>query len=150
LGVFAVTGPLTARYIREILGATLGDAGAAGLPIPEPTYVDAYLQWTKNLGDLVLFLVVVLLAGVVAGECRAGTAVLVLTKPLPRAAFVLTKAATHAVVLAVAVAVGTALTWVVTRLLFPAAPVGRWPRRSRPGWPSAACTWPSWSSPPPA
>lgn len=124
LGVFALTGPVTARYMREILAATLGEAGTAGLPIPEPTYVDSYLQWTKNLGDLVLFVVIVLLAGVVAGECRQGTAVLVLTKPLPRAAFVLTKAGTHLVLLVAAVVAGTAVTWVGTRLLFPVAPVG--------------------------
>lgn len=123
LAMFAITGPVTARYVREILGAALGDqASGFPIPIPEPTYVDAYLQWTKNLGDLVLFLVIVLLAGVVCGECRQGTAVLVLTKPLRRRTFLLAKAAAHIGVLTVAVAAGTALTWAVTRLLFPVAP----------------------------
>ena len=126
LAMFALTGPLTARYVREILGAAMGDQ-TAGIPlpaIPDPTYVDAYLQWTKNLGDLTLFLVIVLLAGVVCGECRQGTAVLVLTKTLPRRSFVLAKAAAHMGMLAVAVSVGTVVTWGVTRLLFPVAPPG--------------------------
>lgn len=123
LTMFALTGPITARYVREILRAALGDQ-ASGFPIPQPTYVDAYLQWTKNLGDLVLFLVIVLLAGVVCGECRQGTAVLVLTKPLGRRSFLLAKAMVHTGVLAVAVAAGTAMTWAVTRLLFPVAPAG--------------------------
>lgn len=126
LGVFALTGPITARYLREILGAALGDQGG-GLPLPpmpDPTYVDAYLQWTKNLGDLVLILVVVLFAGVICGECRQGTAVLMLTKPLRRSTFVLAKAVTAMAVVAGSVAAATALTWLVTRLLFPVAPVG--------------------------
>ncbi len=121
IGLFALTGPILARYTREILQASLGDQ-AGMFPIPDPTYVDAYLQWTKNLGDLVLFAVVILFGGTIAAECRSGTAALVVVKPPSRTAFVLAKFLAHLVCLAVVVAVGTAVTWAVTALLFPGAP----------------------------
>lgn len=124
LALFAVTGPITARYMAQILGAALGSSAANALPIPEATYVDAYQQWTKNLGDAVSMLLIIATAGVVAGECRSGTAVLMLTKPLSRRAFVLTKLAVSWALLAAGVLTGTALTWGVARLFFPGAPPG--------------------------
>lgn len=122
LAMFALSGPPLALYAREILQSALG-AQAEGLLIADPTYVDSYQQWTKNLGDLVVFAIILLLAGIVSGECRQQTAVLVLTKPLRRREFVLAKVLTQAAILTVAVVAGSALTWAITRMLFAAAPV---------------------------
>ncbi|HYO85278.1 MAG TPA: ABC transporter permease subunit [Dermatophilaceae bacterium] len=122
--LFAVTGPPTARFTREILASALGDQ-AGSVTLPDPTYLDAYLQWTKNLGQLVLFVVIVMLGGTVAGERRLGTAILVLTKPVTRAAFILAKVTSAALLVLGSAALGTVITWALTRAFFPEAPPGR-------------------------
>lgn len=117
----ALTGPLVARYTRELVASVAGQEMLAQA-LPEPTYLASYLQWTKNLGQLMLPVLIITLGGVVAGERHQGTAVLVLTKPLRRAAFILAKTVSSVLLLVLAVSAGAAVTWATTLLLFGAAP----------------------------
>lgn len=120
---FALSGPVLARFQAELI-ATLLPAGESGISIqiPEPRFADAYLQWTKNLSQMVLFAVIIMFGGMISGEKRSGTAVLVLTKPLSRAAFVVAKFMSQAGLLVVAVVVGALLTWAMTYAMFGEAP----------------------------
>jgi len=120
---FALSGPVLARFQAELI-ATLLPAGESGLTIQvsEPTFADAYVQWTKNLSQIVLFAVIIMFGGMISGEKRSGTAVLVLTKPLSRAAFVVAKFVSYAGLLVVAVIVGALLTWGETYAIFGEAP----------------------------
>lgn len=118
---FAVTGPLLARFTPQLVGALVGNQ-LNGLKIPTPTYVDAYLQWIKNLSQIVLIAVIIVYGSLVSGEIRSGTAVLVLTKPLSRTAFVIAKAAVHSLFLVSVVVAGALVTWALTWLIFGAAP----------------------------
>ena len=79
------------------------------------------MQFMGNLAQLALLVVIITGAAAVAGERRAGTAVLVLTKPLSRAAFVWAKVVANLAVLVIATAIGAALCIVVTILLFDTA-----------------------------
>ncbi len=120
---FALTGPPTARYTKELLTSMLGDQ--AGLvPIPDPTYVDAYLQWTKNLSQLVIAALIVALGGIVNAETRSGTGILLFTKPVSRTAFLLASGTATTLFVALTSALGAILTWGLTRMLFPTAPPG--------------------------
>lgn len=120
---FAITGPLLAKVTPALLASLLPAEGSGlRIEVPDPTYLDAYLQWTKNLAQIVLFAVIIAFGGVVSAEKRSGTAVLVLTKPVSRAAFVVAKAVASAALVVVAAAVGAALTWLVTRAVFGTAP----------------------------
>jgi ABC-2 type transport system permease protein len=118
---FALTGPVIARFTPEIVGALAADQ-LGQFTIPTPTYVDAYTQWVKNLSQIVLFALVIIYAGLVSGELRSGTAVLVLTKPVSRTAFVIAKVAVHSAFLAILVLVGTLVTWGMTAATFGTAP----------------------------
>jgi ABC-2 type transport system permease protein len=69
-----------------------------------------------------LIAVIIVYGGLVSGEVRSGTVVLVLTKPLSRNAFIIVKAAVHSLFLAAIVMVGALLTWGLTWLIFGAAP----------------------------
>jgi ABC-2 type transport system permease protein len=122
---FALTGPLTAKYTPQII-ASVGGSQLAGLVkgLPAPTYLDSYGQWAKNLTQIALFAVIIIYGGLVSAESKAGTAILVLTKPVSRVAFVVAKAAVHSAFLAVTVAAGTLITWVVTRATFGTSPGG--------------------------
>ena len=118
---FALTGPLLARFTPEIVGALAADQ-LGGFQIPTPTYLDAYAQWVKNLSQIALFALIIIYGGLVSADSRSGTAVLVLTKPVSRRAFVVVKAAVHAVFFAVVLVVGTLLTWGLTAVAFGTAP----------------------------
>ncbi|NVM94240.1 ABC transporter permease [Arthrobacter wenxiniae] len=130
--LFAATGPLLAKYTPQLLGAVAG--GQLGsLHLPEPTVFDSYGQWIKNLSQLVLFALIIMYGGIVSTERRSGTAVLVLTKPASRGAFVLVKAVVHALYVMVLLIACTFVTWGLSAVLFPTAPGG-------PLW-SAALVW---------
>jgi ABC-2 type transport system permease protein len=123
--VFAVTGPITARFTPEIVGAVGGDQMAAiAKVIPVPTYLDAYAQWIKNLSQIALFAIIIIYGGIVSSESKSGTAILVLTKPVSRVAFVVAKALVHSAFLAITVLAGTLVTWAGTLFIFGVAPTG--------------------------
>ena len=107
---FALTDPVLARFTPQIVGA-LGGNQLSGLKIPTPTYLDAYAQWTKDLSQIGLFALIIIYAGIISAETKSGTAVLVLTKPVSRTAFVIAKAAVHSVFLTVLVVLVTLVTW---------------------------------------
>lgn len=116
----AVTGPPMARYTKELL-ETLGGGITTGL-LPDPTWVDSYAQWTKNLGQLVLIALIISLGGAISSERRSGTAIVVLTKPVSRAAFVLSKFVSTAALVVGATLAGMFVTWGITLIWFPDAP----------------------------
>jgi ABC-2 type transport system permease protein len=117
----ALSGPLLARFTPQIIGAVAGNQ-LGHLTLPPATYLDAYGQWVKNLGQIVIVALIVIYGGIVSAETNSGTAVLVLTKPVSRGAFVVVKAVVHAVFLAVLLAAGTLVTWATTAVVFGTAP----------------------------
>jgi len=118
---FAMTGPVLAKLTPQLVGALAGDQ-LKGLVIPTPTYHDAYTQWIKNLSQIALFALIIIYGGIISSERKSGTAVLVLTKPVSRTAFVIAKAVVHSAFLAVLVVTGTLITWGVTAAVFGQAP----------------------------
>ena len=126
-GLFAIVGmisPLTARYLPEILKATLGDQMT--VPIPQPTVQSALEQLQKNLGQLGALSAIALAMGSVAGELDKGTAALILAQPVTRRAFLAAKLAAIGAVLAICTALAVAVAWVYTAVLFEPGPVLGW------------------------
>ena len=121
--LFAITGPLIARFTPELVGALVGN-NLGGLNVPPPTYADAYLQWTKNLSQIVVIALIIVYGSLVSGEVRSGTAVLVLTKPLSRNAMIAVKAIVHSLFVSAVVIVGAMVTWGLTWATFGQAPAG--------------------------
>lgn len=123
IGVFvflAVLSPITARWTPELLASLAPDMP---ITLPDPSWVDSAQQWAKNLNQIGVLLAIVVTAGAIAGEVRDGTAVLVLTKPASRAAYVLAAFIAPALLVAGAAGVGTLLAWGLTAALFPATPL---------------------------
>lgn len=125
IGAFAVFGlvdPLLARFTPEILASVVGE----GLPIvlPEATAYSAWSQWAGDLAQLLALVVIAVAAASVAGEVSSGTALIPLTKPISRTAFVLAKSVAVGVLTLAGLATGTALTTGVTALLFDDLDIG--------------------------
>lgn len=120
---FALSGPLMAKWTPQIVTAVGGPAVAKVFQaLPTPTYLDAYGQWTKNLTQILLIAIIIIYGNLISGERKSGTAILVVTKPVSRSAFVVAKALVHGLFLSATVLAGTALTWAVTKVAFVNAP----------------------------
>jgi ABC-2 type transport system permease protein len=121
---FAVTSPLVALATPKVLSSLAGSQPGLVIQIPDPTAADAYGQFLKNLSQLVIIAIVIAGAGLVSTERSSGTALLVLTKPISRASFVVAKLVAEMALLVVVTSVATAICLAVTRMVFPPAPMG--------------------------
>jgi ABC-2 type transport system permease protein len=113
-----LTTPILAAVTPTILKMTAQRQPGVVIKFPAPTAIDSYAQFMGNLAQLALLVVIISGAAAVTSERRSGTALLVLTKPLSRTAFVWSKAVANLLVLLAATAIGTALCVVVTIALF--------------------------------
>lgn len=116
----AVASPILAMATPYLVGTV------AKLPIalPDPTVADAYAQWTKNLGQIALLVVIVSFSSAINGERSSGTAAIALSKGLTPAAFVTAKIAAAFVQVTVPTALATGVMALTTRLVFGEAPWG--------------------------
>lgn len=120
---FALTGPPLAKVTPELMKSFVASQPGVVFQLPEPTYIDAYAAWIKNLSQMMVFAVIIIFGGLVTSETKSGTAVLVLTKPLSRPAFVLAKFSGALILLIGSIAAGVLATWAVTKVTFGVAPV---------------------------
>jgi ABC-2 type transport system permease protein len=118
---FGVTSPIIAALTPALVRSMATSQPGLVIQIPPPTARDAYVQFIKSLDQLVLIAIIITGAGVVSGERSSGTAILALTKPLSRGAFVVTKVLSQTMLLVVATALGTAVCLAVTAVVFDAA-----------------------------
>jgi ABC-2 type transport system permease protein len=116
-----LSSPLLARFTPEILKSVAG--GQFSITLPTPTAGDAVDQLAKNLGQFGGLIAVLLAMGAVATEKERGTAAMVLSKPVSRAGFLLSKLVAIGLTLAVSVAIATAGAWFYTLVLFEPLPV---------------------------
>jgi ABC-2 type transport system permease protein len=83
---FVKTTPLTLKYLPEIIEL----AGGAGMEItiPPPTAEQSLLEYAGTVGQIGVLLAVLMAMGSIANERKNGTAIITLSKPVSRAAFV--------------------------------------------------------------
>jgi len=120
---FAIMSPLAALAAPALVSSVTSGQPGVVIKLPDPTYLDSYAQWIKNLSQMGLLLVVFASAGLIANERASGTAVLVVTKPVSRATFVVAKYLAQAALVIMATGAGTAAVLAGTRLAFGTAPV---------------------------
>jgi len=118
---FGVTSPIIALLTPALVQSMTASQPGVVIKLPPPTALDAYAQFLKNLNQFMLIAVVITGAGVVSGERSAGTAILALTKPLSRRAFVVAKILSQVALLVAATTLGTVVCLGVTAVAFGAA-----------------------------
>ncbi len=121
---FALASPVIAMITPTLVSTLAGSQPGVVITLPEPTAVDAYGQFLKNLNQIVLIAVVIAGAGAVSGERLSGTAALVLAKPLSRSGFVLAKLLSQQTTVMVFTAIGAAVCVAVTAVLFGSSSIG--------------------------
>lgn len=115
---FGVTSPILALVTPSLLSSIAGAQPGLVITMPPPTALDAGAQFLKSLSQLVIFALVIGGAGSISGERSSGTAVLALTKPLSRGAFVLAKVTADTLLLMVSTIAGTLVCGALTTVLF--------------------------------
>jgi ABC-2 type transport system permease protein len=113
-----ITTPILAAATPKILELSARSMPGAVVKLPPPMARDSYLQFIGNLDQMVLIALVITGAALIAGERKSGTMVLMLTKPLSRAGFVIAKIVAQSGLVAVATAIGTGLCIALTVAIF--------------------------------
>jgi ABC-2 type transport system permease protein len=116
---FGILGPVTDRYMKELIDAIGAQSGGFTVQIPPPTLDGALVQITKNLSQFGIICALLLGMGSVAWEKERGTAGMILTKPASRAAFLAAKLVAISFTLGIATALGTGVAYVYTLILYP-------------------------------
>ena len=110
--------PVLTAVTPALLRATERSEPGVVIKLPTPTSRDSYSQFMGNLDQVALLAIIIAGAAIVASERRAGTIVLVLTKPLSRAGFILAKSVSQLTLLVAATALGTLVCVLVTTAIF--------------------------------
>ena len=85
----AISSPIMAKLLPEIMKSVSVPGMVISLPLP--TYLDAIDQYIKNIGQIALLVIIFIVAGAISDEKSRKTLEILLTKPISRAAFVLSK-----------------------------------------------------------
>ena len=120
---FGMLSPLLARFTFEIVSSMEGAEMFAGL-IPPPTTVDAMVQYLKNLSQFGFILAVLLAMGAVVGEKERRVAPMILSKPMARWAFILSKFAAQFLVYSGAFFLSALAAYYYTLFLFGPLEIG--------------------------
>jgi len=120
VGVFALFGmasPLLAYFMPQIFGSIEGAEMFKDL-IPDPTIADAMTQYLKNISQFGFLIAILIGMGSVASEKEKGITEMILHKPLPRWAFILSKFTAQSLVYLLAFIVAEILAYVYIIVLF--------------------------------
>lgn len=90
LVLLAIMSPLTARYLNEILAATLEGSGIV-IELGEPVVFDSYAQYIGNLYELYLYVIIFVAIGMFINDKTKGLLPLILSKPISRTKYIFSK-----------------------------------------------------------
>ncbi|MCL4499611.1 MAG: ABC transporter permease [Chloroflexi bacterium] len=123
---FGILSPVSAKFTPALLKSAMQSGGTAGMriTIPDPTEVDSYGQWLKNLSQLGTLAVILLSMGLVADEKARGTLAIIVTKPVSKMEVVLSKLAAQSGLIVASMSLGTGACLLYTYLLFNKATAG--------------------------
>ncbi len=112
--VFGVLGPVSARYLGEIVG---NFAGEVTIVVPDPRPVDGILQFVSNTTQLGLLAVVIVAAGALAVDARTEVAAFLRTRVGDGGVLLWPRYVVATLTAVFALGAGTAVAWVLTAAL---------------------------------
>lgn len=120
---FGITTPLMLKYLPEIIKLA-GAGDQIPVNIPPPTAVQSLVEYSGNIGQIGALIAVLVAMGSVANEVQRGTAVIVLSKPVTRAAFITAKLSAMSLTFIVSTVVASVFCFGYTVALIEPASVG--------------------------
>ncbi|HVM21390.1 MAG TPA: hypothetical protein VM307_15630 [Egibacteraceae bacterium] len=119
---FGFVGPLTARYMEQII-ARFG--GGMAVDVPPPTPADGILQFASNAQQIGLLVVLVVAAGALAFDARPEIGLFLRTRVRSVARLLAPRYVVTTVAAGVAFVLGTLAAWYETAVLIGPLPAGR-------------------------
>jgi ABC-2 type transport system permease protein len=124
---FGLGTPLLVKYMPLLL-ETAGTAGVT-IEMPDPTSAEALVEYSSTMAQFGVLMAVLVAMGAIAKEAETGTALMVLSKPVGRLAFILAKLKAEVFTFFLAFLLGGLACWGYTLILFGDANVlGFYPR----------------------
>ncbi|MCK5762224.1 MAG: hypothetical protein KAH16_04935 [Candidatus Izimaplasma sp.] len=90
LVLLAITSPLTAKYLNEIIAFTLEGTGIV-IDIGTPTVFESYSQYIGNLYELYLYVIIFVAIGMFINDKTKGLLPLIISKPISRTKYIISK-----------------------------------------------------------
>lgn len=118
LVAMGILGPLTARYMNELMSSIPGTPEGLEAVLPKPTADLAVSELVDNLAQFGLILALLVPMAAVVGEKTSGTAAMTLSKPVSRGAFLLAKLLALLTTFALGIALSVAAGYAYTGMLF--------------------------------
>jgi ABC-2 type transport system permease protein len=123
--------PIMAKLTPELLKSLTTSTGQTiSIQLPEPTAADSLAQFLKNLTQIGVIALILVVMGVVALERERGTAATVLSKPVSRLSFLLAKFAALTMTFAASLILAALACWYYTVVLFGSLDAGLFLRLS--------------------
>lgn len=114
--LFGLMSPVLAKLMPELLEGM--DLQGMKLVIPEPTVLDAYGQFFKNLTQMGLLVTLLVFGGVLSSELTKGTLINILAKGLPRYTVIFSKFTASILLWTFAYILATVVNYGYTQYLF--------------------------------
>lgn len=115
--VFGIEGPLMAKLTPDLL--KIASTSQMTIKMPDPTSVEAWQQYYKNITQIGIFILAVIFSGTISNEISKGTLVNLVTKGLPRYAVVIAKYVVAMLQWCLAVIIAFLINWAYTAYYFP-------------------------------
>ncbi len=113
---FGLMSPPVAKLAPQIVESALPKG--MSIEIPEPTILDSFGQYFKNLAQLGILAVILLSMGLVSEEKSKGTLQLIVTKPVSRGAVVLSKFVAQTLLIISSMAVSGVVCYLYSIVIF--------------------------------
>lgn len=115
--IFGLMNPLLAKLTPEIVKMTIGAAMAK--TIPDPTSLDSWTQFYKNLTQIGLIVIALIFSGTVSNEISKGTLINLVTKGLRRWSVIVGKMISLILQWTLCLSLTFLVTWGYTAYYFP-------------------------------
>ena len=123
---FTILSPISA-YLLPDLFELIGQTEQEIIIIfPDPTYVDSYYQFISNFGQMVVFVMIIVLAPLIVDEKRKGTFHTLLNNKVSKANFVLSKVLSQVKVITGLYLISIGAFLLYTKILFDQAIFSNW------------------------
>lgn len=118
--LLGVMSPLFAKILPELLsGVDLG--GGIVVTVPEPTAMDSWAQFFKNVGQTGMLALIITFSGIIANELSRGTLIILLTKGMKRHTVILSKFLSASVLWTASYLLCLAVCYAYTEYFWPAS-----------------------------
>lgn len=119
--LFGITTPLMLKYLPEIL--EFAGEQFTIIEMPPPTAVQSLAEYAGTIGQIGALVTVLVAMGSIANELRQGTAMMTLSKPVSRLAFIVAKLIAVSLTFLISMAVASTFCFAYTVWLIEAADV---------------------------